>query len=107
MRRANHFRSTFGTCAAAVLLVATFSPAAPAQEQGKSMRIGAVAQGTSTQLGTIVRVDIIIREYSTAEDQQVLMEAFKHGGSKGLARAVGKMSSKGRIAITGTLGYDL
>jgi hypothetical protein len=71
------------------------------------MHISATAQGTSTQLGRIVSVDIIVNEYSTTEDQQALLQAFHSGGSKGLARAVSKMSSKGRIKVTGTLGYDL
>jgi gas vesicle protein len=69
--------------------------------------IDAVAEGTGTQLGRIINVSIIIREYSTPEDQQALLAAFQEGGQKGLVNALSKMHSKGRIAITGTLGYDL
>ena len=69
--------------------------------------IEAVAQGTSTQLGRMINVSISIREYSTPEDQQALLQAFEEGGQKGLVNALSKMNAKGRIAITGTLGYDL
>ena len=69
--------------------------------------ITAIAQGTSQQLGTMINVTIIINEVSTAEDQKILIDAFRAGRSKGLANAVDKMSSKGRISVTGTVGYDL
>ena len=76
------------------------------QAQKREM-INAVAMGTSTQLGRIINVDIRINEYSTAEDQKALLEAFQTDGAHGLVNAVEKMGAKGRIAITGTLGYDL
>ena len=69
--------------------------------------IRAIARGTSTQLGRLVNVDIRINSISAATDQSALLEAFQAGGSEGLANALEKMRSKGRIAITGTLGYDL
>jgi hypothetical protein len=37
----------------------------------------------------------------------VLVEAFQQAGSEGLFDALEKMRSKGRIAITGTLGYEV
>ena len=37
----------------------------------------------------------------------MLVEAFQQAGSEGLFNALGKMRSKGRLAITGTLGYDI
>lgn len=96
------------TMAGFAAAVPTFVSSASAQEaKPKSMRIQAIAQGTSTQLGTIVNVDIIIREFSTEEDRQALIAAFQAKGSQGLSRALGKMSSRGRIALTGTLGYDI
>jgi hypothetical protein len=108
MRLADRIGIVLAVCATAVLLAPALASSAAAQEpELKSMRISATAQGTSTQLGKMVRVDIIIREYSTVEDQQALFQAFQDGGHKGLARAVSKMSAKGRIAITGTLGYDI
>jgi len=36
-----------------------------------------------------------------------LLEAFHAQGNEGLVNAVSKMTSKGRIAITDTLGYDV
>jgi len=69
--------------------------------------IDATAMGTSTQLGRMVNVKVTIYEYSTEEDRQILIEAFKQGQNQGLVNALTKMKSVGRIAITGTLGYDL
>lgn len=69
--------------------------------------INATAMGTSTQLGKIVNIDLHISQYSSPEDQKVLLQAFTEGGSEGLANALDKMSSKGRMAITGTIGYDV
>jgi hypothetical protein len=69
--------------------------------------IDATAMGTSTQMGGIVNVKVIIYEFSTDEDRQILIEAFKKGQNQGLVNALTKMKSVGRIAITGTIGYDL
>jgi len=89
-------------------LALTCAPAVPAQEgEFKSMRIESIAQGTGTQLGQIIRVDITIRELSTTEERDALIAAFKAKGSTGLGRALSKMPSRGRISVTGTLGYDI
>lgn len=69
--------------------------------------VSATAMGTSTQMGRVISIDLHINEYSTPEDQKALMGAFTEGGSEGLANALDKMSAKGRMAITGTLGYDV
>jgi hypothetical protein len=69
--------------------------------------IDATAMGTSTQMGSIVNVKVTIYEFSTDEDRQILIEAFKKGQNQGLVNALTKMKSVGRIAITGTIGYDL
>ena len=73
----------------------------------KIKQISATARGTSTQMGRIVNIDFHIYEFSTPEDQKILLEAFQADGSEGLANALDKMKSKGRIAITGTIGYDV
>lgn len=78
-----------------------------AQEHPERETFQATAMGTGTQLGRMASVNIIIEEYSTAEDQQILFQAFDTGGMKGLCHALSKMKSKGRLAITGTLGYDV
>src|SRR5215467_15859119 len=69
--------------------------------------IDATAMGTSTQLGKTVNVKVTIYEFSTPEDKQILVDAFKKGQNQGLVNALTKMRAVGRIAITGTLGYDL
>ena len=63
--------------------------------------------GTSTQLGKNVNVKVTIYEYSTEEDRQILITAFKKGQNQGLVNALTKMKAVGHIAITGTIGYDL
>jgi hypothetical protein len=69
--------------------------------------IDATAMGTSTQLGKNVGIKVIINQFSTQEDRQVLVDAFKKGQSQGLVKALTQMKPVGRIAITGTLGFDL
>jgi hypothetical protein len=73
----------------------------------KSIYIQATAMGELTQLGKTFDVTAIINELSPPEDQKILLEAFQTKGNEGLVNALSKMSSKGRLAITGTLGGDL
>ena len=93
----------FAALAASVFFLVASSPVL-AQ---RAKHISATARGTSTQLGRTVSIDLRISEYSTAKDQAALIEAFKTDGNEGLVNAVEKMQAKGRIAITGTLGYDV
>ncbi|HZD31095.1 MAG TPA: hypothetical protein VE779_05465 [Candidatus Angelobacter sp.] len=69
--------------------------------------IDATAYGTSTQLGANAGVTLIIYDFSTAADRQILMEAFQKGQNQGLVNALQKMKAVGRIQIPGTLGYDV
>lgn len=85
-----------------ILLVSHLQAAAQ-----KSQVIQATAMGTSTQLGRVVNVDLRINEYSTIDERNALLQAFQEKGSEGLANALDKMKAKGRIAITGTLGFDV
>src|SRR3982751_2350508 len=78
-----------------------------ASAQKTTQFISATAMGTSTQLGRVVSIDLRIYEYSPPADQGILKEAFTADGSEGLASALDKMQSKGRMAITGTIGYDV
>jgi hypothetical protein len=73
----------------------------------KNETIDATAYGTSTQLGHNVGITLIIYEFSTPEDRQILVDAFQKGQNQGLANALGKMKAVGRIQIPGTLGYDV
>ena len=63
--------------------------------------------GELTQMGRSFSVTAIINEYSPPEDQKILLDAFAEKGDEGLVNALSKMPSKGRLAITGTLGGDL
>ena len=63
--------------------------------------------GQGTQFGQTFNVTVNIERYSSPEERQVLVEAFQQAGSEGLFNALEKMRSKGRLAITGTLGYDI
>jgi hypothetical protein len=67
----------------------------------------AQAMGQNTQMGKTFNVTIHIEEYSTPEERQALIDSFNAAGSEGLSNALEKMPAKGRIAITGTLGYDI
>jgi len=87
------------------LLTLLLAAAVPAISQTET--IDATAMGTSTQMGRTVSIKLTINKYSSPEDRQVLVDAFKKGQSVGLAKALEKMDSVGRIAITGTLGYDV
>jgi hypothetical protein len=78
-----------------------------AQEKPKREVLQAQAMGQSTQMGQNFNVTVNIAEYSSPEERQVLVEAFEKAGSEGLFNALEKMSSKGRISMTGTLGYDI
>jgi hypothetical protein len=89
-----------------VLLLAAAIPAISADDR-KTEIIDATAMGTSTQMGRTVSIKVTINQFSTQEDRQVLVAAFKKGQHQGLVKALQDMKPVGRIAITGTLGYDL
>ncbi len=75
--------------------------------QGR-MTIQATARGTSTQMGRIVNVTIIIEQLSTPDDQKKLIEAFKRSGQDGLVDVLEHMKSKGRVRFSsGGVGNDI
>ncbi len=76
-------------------------------QRKSTQTIDATAFGTSTQLGRNVGVKIVIYEFSTPEDRDILVQSFQKGQNDGLVNALEKMKSVGRISITGTLGFDL
>ena len=79
----------------------------PGFSRDKNETIDATAFGTSTQLGRTIGVTLIIYQYSTPEDKQILVEAFQKGSNKGLVNALERMKAVGHISITGTLGFDV
>ena len=97
---------SYGGLLLASLLLTAVTIALAADDR-KVETIDATATGTSTQMGRVVSVKVTIYDYSTDEDRQILIEAFKKGQNQGLVNALTKMKSVGRIAITGTVGYDL
>jgi hypothetical protein len=97
----------FGYNGLLLTMLVAASLSAYSQGDRKPETIDAQAMGTSTQMGRNVGVKIIINQFSTPEDRQVLIDAFKKGKSQGLVDALTKMKSVGRIAITGTVGSDL
>jgi hypothetical protein len=76
-------------------------------QRGSTETIDATAFGTSTQMGRNFGIKIIIYEFSSPEDRDILVQAFQKGQNDGLVNALEKMKSVGRIQIPGTVGYDL
>ena len=58
-------------------------------------------------MGKNFTVRLLVYEYSTPEDRQILMESFQKGQNDGLANALEKMKAVGRITMPGTLGFDV
>jgi hypothetical protein len=95
---------------ASLASMAMFLPVAfkaGAQDKPKRETIQATAMGQQRATGKTFHVTVNIESYSTPEDQKVLFDAFTDGGHDGLVKALSKMKSKGRVAITGTLGYQI
>jgi hypothetical protein len=90
-----------------ICLLSLGASSALCQDRSKPETIEATAQGTDTQLGKEFAVTLIISEYSPRADKQILIDAFQNGKDKGLYNALSKMKAVGRIAVTGTIGYDV
>ena len=94
-----------GLIVSLLLWLAGFATLVHAQ---KGMTIQATAKGTSTQLGKIINVNIYIEAYSTLEDREALIEAFKRRGQDGLVEALQDMKPKGRVRFSsGGVGNDV
>jgi hypothetical protein len=101
-------KASYGGFLLAALLLTVVTLAFSADDtRVKVGTIDATAMGTSTQSGGMISVKITINQFSTDEDRAILVEAFKKGQNEGLVNALTKMKADGRIAITGTIGYDL
>lgn len=94
-------------CLSAISVVLLASSIASAQKLPKQIYIQAQAMGEQQQMGQTFGITLIIEELSTPAEQQGLIEAFNTKGNEGLTNALDKMHSKGRMSITGTLGYDV
>lgn len=69
--------------------------------------IQAQAFGTTTMMSRNFGITIRIESYSTPADQKTLIDAFQRGGHDKLAETLAKMKSRGRIGITGDVGYQI
>ena len=90
-----------------LIILLMISSVAAFGQRGSAETIDATAFGTSTQMGRNFGVKIIIYEFSSPEDRDILVQAFQKGQNDGLVNALEKMKSVGRITIPGTLGFDL
>jgi hypothetical protein len=88
-----------------VLWLALAGTIAKAQDR---MTIQATAMGTSTQLGRIYNVNIIIEALSSTEDRNALIAGFKRSGQDGLVSVLEDMKPKGRVRFaSGGVGNDI
>jgi hypothetical protein len=99
--------TTISLIVVTLALLAGVCSSVEAKTKQKYETISCTAFGQGTQLGQTFSVNLIIQEYSEPGDKQILLDAFNKGGSQGLYNAVTKMPSKGHLAITGTVGYDV
>src|SRR6202158_6220116 len=90
-----------------ICLFSLGSASAISQDKSKPETIEATARGTETQTAKEFPVTLIIYEYSTQADKQILTEVFQNGKDQGLVNALSKMKAVGHIAVSGTLGYDV
>ena len=77
------------------------------QAQGR-MTIQATAMGTSTQMGKIYNVNILVQQFSTPDDRKALIDAFTRSGQDGLVDVLQDMKPKGRVRFaSGGVGNDV
>ncbi len=88
-----------------VVVLAAFKTGA--QDKPKRETIQAQAMGQNRAAGKTFNVTVSIDSYSTPDDQKLLISAFNQGGQAALSKSLSKMKSKGRVAVTGTLGYGI
>jgi hypothetical protein len=94
-----------GVAITVVLVMGAFGTGA--QDKPKRETIQAQAMGQNRAAGKNFSVTVTIASYSTPDEQKALLDAFAQGGQAALSKTLSKMKSKGRVAITGTLGYDV
>ena len=95
-------RACISLCIAVVAGNSAFGQEAPKREV-----IQATARGQLRGSGKLYSITINIESYSTPEDQKKIMDAFSSGGHDGLVKALSQMDSRGRVAVEGTLGYQI
>jgi hypothetical protein len=86
--------------AAAIIVVA-------ATEGFAATPIPETIQATYSQAGNPVSVTLIVYNYSTPSDLQLLSQAFREGQDQELAAALSNTKAVGRCRIAGGLSYDV
>jgi len=102
----NTYKLVIG-CFLLVLVLMVGASQSSSQGRPKAETITAVVTGTSTQAGQITTMMLLIYEFSTDDDRQILIDAFNKGQNQGLFNALSKMKAIGRISLTNTLGMDI
>ena len=93
--------------ASVVFLFSCLAGIGTARAQGR-MTILATARGTSTQMGKLYDVTIIIENISTPDDRKALIDAFQRSGQNGLVDVLQDMKPKGRVRFSsGGVGNDV
>ena len=64
-------------------------------------------RATYAQAGSTIGVTLVIYNYSTPSDLQILSQAFGEGMDRGLATALSKTKAAGQCSIAGALSYDV
>jgi hypothetical protein len=96
-----------GAVGSLMLLGLMMMATVPGFARDKYETIDAQVYGTGTQMGMNIGVTLIIYDFSTQADRQILVDAFTKGQNQGLVNALEKMPAVGRMAITGTVGSDV
>jgi hypothetical protein len=81
-----------------VLGTATAFSASPGSEK---------IQATYTKGGNVVRVSLIVYNFTTSADLQVLSSAFQRGYDRELAAVLSKTKAAGHCSITGDISFDV
>jgi hypothetical protein len=97
----------WGLIAGLIVMAGLAIGVSPLNAQQKRETIQAQVWGEQRLAGKTFNMTIIINSYSTPEDQKALIGAFQKGGHDAMVKVLQKMPSRGRIAMTGTLGAQI
>jgi hypothetical protein len=64
-------------------------------------------QATSTHAGKSATLTLVVYNYSTPLDLQILSQAFQGSQDRGLATALSKTKAVGHCSIAGSISYDV
>jgi hypothetical protein len=90
---------------AMLILVCTFTLAAGLGFSANSN--AETIQATYAQASNTVNVTLVVYNYSTPADLQMLSQAFQEGKDRGLADALSKTKAVGQCSIAGAISYDV